>query len=457
MRKAPSKTRSKAPAGPTAITAPTMAKGALLIIFSVQLVTAVGNTGMQSVLPAIGRQIGIPDFLVAGIFSLSALLWSVCSPFWAREADRRGRKPLILLGMAGFAVSMMLCAGVVAVGLRHMAAPLVIFAAFLLARAIFGFLGSAAPPASQAYLADRTGRGDRTSAIAALAAAFGLGTAIGPAIAPLFAPGPTAPKPLAAIGLAGPMIAFSLIAFGVLIWVWKALSETWTPAHAAAAQPPKGAKPPPLWKDPRVQPFLIYGLLVSSCQTAQYQTLGFLIIDKLGLPPLQAQSFTAVAMMAGAVAGMLAQWGLIKVFNMSPRLLIRWGALAAALANLITAFSPSYFVVAAGFTLSSLGYGLARPGYSAGASLAVPQKDQARAAGAVAAVNGLNTVAAPAFVLLYEYFHPGPYLLNLVILLAMVIYAFKNPALAGAATETPDDNEAAAEASLDRNSAGSGF
>jgi predicted MFS family arabinose efflux permease len=285
-----------------------------------------------------------------------------------------------------------------------------------------------------------------------------MGTAIGPAIAPLFAPGPTAPKPLAAIGLSGPMIAFSLIAFGVLIWVWKGLPEVWPPADGShkTAQV-KGAKAAPLWKDPRIQPFLIYGLLVASCQTAQYQTLGFLIIDKLGLPPLQAQSFTAVAMMAGAVAGMLAQWGLIKVFNMSPRLLIRWGALAAAVANLITAFAPSYFVVAAGFTLSSLGYGLARPGYSAGASLAVEHKDQARAAGAVAAVNGLNTVIAPAFVLLYEYFHPGPYLLNMVILIAMLVYAFKNPALAKAATEIPDSNDAAAEASLERNSGGQGF
>ena len=36
-----------------------MAKGAFAIVFGVQLMTAVGNTGMQSVLPAIGREIGI--------------------------------------------------------------------------------------------------------------------------------------------------------------------------------------------------------------------------------------------------------------------------------------------------------------------------------------------------------------------------------------------------------------
>jgi hypothetical protein len=57
------------------------------IIFAVSIATALGNTGMQSVLPAIGRQIGFPDYLVAGIFSLSALLWAVSSPFWAARSD----------------------------------------------------------------------------------------------------------------------------------------------------------------------------------------------------------------------------------------------------------------------------------------------------------------------------------------------------------------------------------
>jgi MFS family permease len=53
------------------------------------------------------------------VFSLSALLWGLTSPFWARQSDRRGRKPLIMIGMAGFMVSMLLCALVVSAGLRH--------------------------------------------------------------------------------------------------------------------------------------------------------------------------------------------------------------------------------------------------------------------------------------------------------------------------------------------------
>jgi MFS family permease len=70
------------------------------IIFGVSLATAMGNTGLISVLPAIGRQIGIPDPMVSAIFSLSALLWAFSSPWWARASDRRGRKPLMMVGLA---------------------------------------------------------------------------------------------------------------------------------------------------------------------------------------------------------------------------------------------------------------------------------------------------------------------------------------------------------------------
>jgi MFS family permease len=78
------------------------AKGrAFAILFAVLLSSAAGNTALQTVLPAIGRQVGIPDVLISSIFSLSALAWGVMSPVWARMSDKRGRKPMVILGMAG--------------------------------------------------------------------------------------------------------------------------------------------------------------------------------------------------------------------------------------------------------------------------------------------------------------------------------------------------------------------
>jgi MFS family permease len=197
-----------------------------------------------------------------------------------------------------------------------------------------------------------------------------------------------------------------------------------------------------LWRDARLAPFLLYGFLVATCQTVQTQTLGFLIIDKLKVPPLEAQGFTAVAMMAGAVAGLLAQWGLIRMFRMGPRDLIRWGVALAAGANLLVALAPDYWTVVIGFAVSSLGYGFARPGFTAGASLSVEMHEQAAAAGAIGALNGLNVIVAPLFVWLYEAVHPAPFLLNTAILAGLFIYALKNRVLTNAGERAASDEDA---------------
>jgi len=399
-------------------------RSAFAILFGVSVATALGNTGMLSVLPAIGRQIGIPDALVAGIFSLSAVLWALTSPFWARQSDLRGRKPLIMLGLSGFCLSMILCALVVSAGLHHLAPPMVIFVLFLLSRALFGGFGSAANPATQAYMAERTSREERTQTMATLAGAFGLGTVVGPLLAPLFV--------LPIVGLAGPMFAFAAIAAVMLAVVHRGLPETFKPGETPPRRKfglPWRGEGAALWKDPRLKPFLIFGFLVAACQTAQTQTLGFLIIDKLGLPPVKAQGFITLAMAAGAVAGLLAQWGLIRMFRMGPRELMRWGVGCAALGNVVVAFAPDYAAVAIGYAIASLGYGFARPGFTAGASLSVEAKDQAGAAGAIAAINGLNVVVAPLFVLLYEKIGWGPFVLNALILAAMLGYALRQAVL----------------------------
>lgn len=400
---------------------------AFAIIFAVSMATAMGNTGLISVLPAIGRSIGIPDFLVSGIFSLSALLWAFSSPSWARASDRYGRKPLMMVGLTGFLVSMILCGLVVSAGLRHMAPAMVIFALFLLARALFGLFGAASNPATQAYVAERTPLEGRTQAMASLAGAFGLGTVVGPFLAPLFI--------FPVVGLAGPLFSFALIALGMLFVVWRFLPDQKVSPEAQRPRRPVVAGAPretPMWRDPRITPFLAYGFIVATCQTAQAQTLGFLIIDKLGMSPAQAQYFIAIAMMFGAVAGLLAQWGLIRMFEMTPRQLLRWGVGVAAVGNLIVALSPSYYGVVAGYAISSLGFGFARPGFTAGSSIAVEVDEQARAAGAIAAVNGVNVVLAPLFVFLYERFGPLPFIVNTLLMGGLLVYAFRNPALRNA-------------------------
>jgi len=423
-------------------TIPKLLPRSFAILFAVSVVVAIGNTGLMSILPAIGREIGVPDAYMAAIFSLSALLWAVMSPFWARESDKRGRKPLIMLGLAGFAISMLCCGLVVTAGLHHLAPWYVIFLIFLLARALFGLIGSSSNPATQAYVAERTTRAERTTQMASLAGAFGLGTVVGPFLAPLFI--------LPVVTLAGPLFSFSLLAVTMLIVVWRFLPEE------RVERETRRLAGPGLWKDPRLAPFLIYGFLVATCQTAQGYTLGFMIIDKLQLTPIKALGFISVAMAAGAMSGLLAQWGLIRMFNMGPKTLLRWGVALACLGNLVTAFAPDYWTVVAGYAIAALGYGFARPGFTAGASLTVNMHEQAQAAAAIAAVNGLNVIIAPLFVWLYEAVAWAPFLLNAVILAGLVIFAFRNRILreAGEKGSDGDPDDEATLALLERSDEG---
>ena len=389
---------------------------------------------MQSVLPAIGREIGIRDTLIAAIFTLSALLWTVSAPFWAKQSDHRGRKPMIITGLLGFGVSMLGFALVVLAGLNKLFVPMLIFVGAALTRAVFGLIGSASNPAAQAYVADRSDRSERTAALATLASAFGLGTILGPAVAPLFI--------LPGVGLSGPMFAFAVLAFAMTAVVQIGLPDDAQDTRQAAAKAKakrqdradQQALPVVsrlgLWRDPRLAPCIIYGFLVGSAQAVNGQTLGFLIIDKLKISPAMASGYTGVAMMAGAVAGLLAQWGLIRMLRIGPRQLLRWGAGLAVIGNVMMAFAPNYAAVVTAFALTSLGYGFCRPGFTAGASLAVDQDEQGAVAGAIAAVNGACYIVAPVFgVWLYEKMGALPYWVNVVILLSILVLAFKNPVL----------------------------
>jgi MFS family permease len=414
------------------------------------LVVAAGNTALQSVLPVIGRAIEIPDMGIAFIFSLSALFWTISAPFWARQSDLRGRRRLMQLGVLGFAVSMLLCAIIILAGIRGLIAPLVTFTLFLLARTLFGIFGAAGNPAAQAYVASRTGPAERTNALAVLASAFGLGTILGPAVAPFFI--------LPVVSLAGPMFVFAVIGFGVIAALQWGLPDD-DPTHvthppeqrgmgAAAAMPTVGGAPSGASAvaadeasltgrrermkvtDPRIKPFMLYGFVAGSLQAATGQALGFFIIDRMAGSGLPAPQLIGIALMAGAGATLLVQWSIIRMLALSPSQLMRWGALIAAAGTLAIPFAPDFHALVLAFAIASAGFGFARPGFTAGSSLAVSRAEQGGVAGAVTAVNGSCFILAPAIGIgLYELVPELPYWLAAAGAVALAGYAWGNATL----------------------------
>ncbi|WP_051651380.1 MFS transporter [Brevundimonas bacteroides] len=395
---------------------------AFVILFVVSLIAAAGNMGLQSVLPNIGRTFGLADTLVAAAFAISALMWTVASPFWARLSDRAGRKNVILIGLTGFVVSMAGFGLGATFGLEGWLAPITAFVLMAIARTVYGVLGSAAPIASQAYVADRTSPEERTQAMSLLASAQGLGTVIGPVLSPFLV--------LPIVGLAGPMYAFALIGLVVLVVVWKRLPSGDVVRQPTARKDNAGKG---LWRDPRVRDFLLYGLLVTSAQAVNIAVLGFHIIDEMaetGLPAAQAQAFIGVAMFAGAAATLMVQWGLIPLLKMQPLALMRWGAGLALAGNLLSMVAPGYFGVVVGYAVVSMGVGFARPGFTAGSSLAVGPGEQGAVAGLMMSLAGLSFLVPPvAGVALYGLGEAAPFGANAVLLAFATAMALLSPTL----------------------------
>lgn len=387
--------------------------GRMALLFTVMLVTAAGNTAMQSVMPSIGTALEVEDVWISLAYSWSALLWVVCAPFWARRSDQRGRKAMMALGLVGFIVSFILCGAALWAGLSGWLSALWTLLAFAAARSLYGGFGSAAPPAVQAYVASRTPRAQRTQALSLIASSFGLGTVIGPALAPLMV------VPFLGLGLTGPFLCFALIGLVALIvlrlrlpndepqFAARGQAAPYASASEAPADPAEAsegdetppADPPRLtWRDPRLRPWVFAGLLGGHAQAMVLGISGFLVLDRLGLrdTPAEGAGPVGLVLMSGAIATLLAQWGLIPRFDLGPRAATLWGIATAAFGTVVLGVAGNLHTIALGYAIASLGFGLFRPGTTAGTSLAVTRAEQGQASGIVASLAGASYIYAPA-------------------------------------------------------------
>ena len=408
------------------------------LLFVVMLTIAAGNTALQSVLPALGRSLHVADGAVAAAFSVSALLWVIAAPLWARRSDRSGRRAMILTGIGGFVVSLLLCGVFLAAGINRWVAGSTAFMLFIAGRLIYGTFGSAAPPAVQALVAGRTARDERTRALTLLASATGLGTILGPAVAPFLILGSIG---AVRIGLAGP--AFIAAGFGAAVFaaVWLRLPRDHgyrpadvhgamigypsiggqgTGATVAAATAPRSE--PVQMIDARIRHWMLVGLIMGHAQAMTGQVIGFLVIDRLHLAPAYALQPTGIVLMMGAGAALLVQWGVIPLLNLPPRRLVLIGCVLAAAGTALTGITTSLYGIAVAYALASMGFGFTRPGFTAGASLAVGPEAQGSVAGRVTSINGASFVLGPSIgVALYEHWHALPYLVAGAACLAVLV------------------------------------
>lgn len=411
------------PANPSA---PRIRKRAFRLLFICLMITGIGNSMLFAILPPLANELGVAKIYVGAIYTISAVLFLLMSPIWGALSDRYGRRPLLVLGLSSFCGSTLVFALGAYLGQAHLVAPLAAIAIMALARSIFGGIGSATNPSAQAYVADRTTSKERTKELASLTAAFGLGGVIGPALAAALAE---------KIGIAPFMLAAAIIVAGGASAVHAFLPEKSPPK--VQSRPINPIEQFKFALDPRLTAFVIFGCALWLTQATSLQTLTFYIMDRLHYDTPTGLRMGGIALTSGAAALIFAQLVLIPILNLTPRILMGAGAVCTLIGNGIIAIASDYPLIIVGYMILSLGFGLARSGFTGGASLAVNPEEQGRAAGITTSTAGLGFMLAPIFGLwLYQSFGPStPFELNMALALCALGVALAHPAVRRASTQ----------------------
>jgi MFS family permease len=402
------------------------------LLFVSLLVIGAGNSMLLAVAPPLVRELNLPDSSVGWIFSLSALLWVFCSPYWGRLSDQVGRKPIAALGLAAYAVSMTSFGAIVMLGQFNVLQGASLFIGLMLARAIFGAFGSASSPAAQAYIADRTTVFERTEKLAGLTSAFALGQAFGPAICAALA---------AWLGLVFPIGLIAVLAALGAFALWRYLPEN---------TPPKVERKRGDWResvalinDRRISAYLIYGFALSVVAGVTVQVFGLFTMDRLGVSGSHGAELTAAGFMVNALALLATQMAVLPRLQMGPRALMAWGAGLLALGVGIQILAPSLGAILVAQAVQGLGAGLARPGFTGGASVAVKPHEQGAAAGLVVATNGAGFVFSPLIGgVAYERFGMNvPLIITVVLLIVMTVFALMSRRLRNVIVDGPSPTD----------------
>jgi MFS family permease len=385
------------------------------LLYVLQMLGHISVTMVFSLLPSVGRTAGIPDVLIVLTQALSATMWLFVGGFWARLAQRKGRKHVILIGGVGLFFACLLTGGAIWIAVEHVVGPIAGLIIMMVGRSLNGGVGLASNPASQAYIIERIAHERRGVMLARLASAQAFGTVVGPALAPFLIH-------LPGVGLAGPMLIVSAIVLMLLPFLFL-LPKDGPIVGAESSQPRTQAAVAPIWRMPAMRAFLLYSLIVATAVLGTVQSVGFLIIDVIRMSPDAAQPWIGRAIAGGAVATLLVQLVFIPLVRPTPRTMMIVAPPISMVGLALLAAHPSYFVVAIGIIIANTGFAIGRPGVATAASFVVPIERQTEVAGAMMSTASIATVFGPIIaVSLYTVWRPLPFMLMVAMLgLAFII------------------------------------
>lgn len=355
---------------------------------------------LESAARALGNESHLPEVLFGGVISsLFSVLQFVFAPFWGTLSDRRGRRGILLITVAGTAASYLLWAVSGS------------FWVFLAARLLAGAFGGNLSVATAA-VADVTSREERSKAMGLVGAAFGLGLVTGPLIGAFSGqidltrthPG------LAAFGL-NPFSVPALIAFALslvnLVWISRRFHETLPPERRGQGETRiRNPLTAILGLDnPRVRKINVVAFIYSTAFVAMEASLVFLSAERFGFSVKQN----------GALMGFLGVCSIITQGYIVRKLLKQWpetrvlstGLLCSATGLFCIGLAHAPWLLYVGVAFLALGGGLVNPASTGLISLYASAAEQGRVLGIFRSLGSLSRAVTPLLAGVIYYAAPG--------------------------------------------------
>ena len=416
---------------------PLLTNPTLRALVAIALFTYTAQNMLNVSIAPLSRALNLPEWIVGAAVSLAATAVTALSQFWGRRSIAWGRRRVILLALfLALTAGTLFSAAVWARAAGYIGAFLAAGAIMAARGPFFGAAVAAIPPTGQALVAEVTpDEASRVRGTSAFSGAINLSVMVGSLVS----------SALGAWWIFGPVHAtpiFVLIALAIaLIWLPRdgastrprrrlprLSAEDTAPEKAAPASSTEatdnasGAKataelPPRVrWTDRRIAPWIASVFGIYFANGVVQITMGFLVQDRGGLDPAPAVSVTALMLLANAAGAMLMQLIVVPRLGWSPRTLLRAGMTLALVALACLTIAPSLWALAASTFAMGVASGMASPGYSAGASLAVSAREQGGIAGVINATGAITWIVAPvSATALYGWMPLSPFLLALTL------------------------------------------
>ena len=303
------------------------------VLFSVIVVDLIGFGIVVPILPFWSERFGANGLILGLLVASHAAMQFLFSPGWGRLSDRIGRRPVMLITIAGTALSLLF------LGLADSLPQI------FLARLLSGIFGSNISVAT-AYLTDVTDEADRTRWMGMIGACFAVGFTLGPPIGGL----------LARAGHGVPMLFAAALAALNFLWAALQLRE---PARRAERPPTSMTGRLDVLRDPTLGRLCFIYFLFSVAVTQLETTFAFLMSHRFGYDELGVGLvMLAMAILIGAIQG-----GAMKrlAARFHERRLILVGLTLMALAFFSVPLPNSVAFLMLPLAIAAVGRGISQP------------------------------------------------------------------------------------------------